>query len=484
MRRIAAHHTIVALVLVFGSSLALPALAQPRDNPIERARHYMELGQEAFRSGRFQAAGEQFVDAYAASPFAAFLYNAGLAYERHGAAGKAAELYRRYLDAEPTAVDAAQLEVRIRALLAMADSPPESVVAESASGDSGQMKSLISVRTNPADAKVRILDAGGNEVPGAGGAAGLTVERGVYTVEASHSDFRTVQTDISVVPGQVFIIVVEMSQGAFLGFVHVTTDVPGAAVYVDDRGPGQVGVTPWGGVLPAGPHKIFIEKPGYQEAEKELQVELGGQHEVDFTLSRLDFGQLLIKTNVAGAMVLVDGKLLGAAPLDEAVEPGQRKVLVTADKMKDYEANVEIGGGQRTKILVRMNPKPSRTSAWVSGGFSLAFIAGGAACGGVALGIRNDLERDRNRGLLASDDPRLTKGFLLALGADVAFGVAVATAAMSLYYFLRDPLPPSEGKVGEPADLEQNPQAAAVARVSVAPIIGPSTAGLGLACHF
>jgi hypothetical protein len=252
---------------------------------------------------------------------------------------------------------------------------------------------------------------------------------------------------------------------------------------VDDRGQGQVGVSPWGGVLPAGPHKVMVEKPGYKNAEKEALVALGGQHELDFSLERLDFGQLLVKANVAGAKVLVDGQFLGAAPLDEPLQPGKRRVVVSADKMKDFQTQVDIGGGQRTKLLVRMNPKPSRTSAWVSAGVSLAFVAGGSACGGVALGIRDDLERDRNRGRLASDDPRMIKGFLLALGADLGFTVAIATAAASLYYFLRDPLPPSEGKVSDPADLEQNP-AGASPTVTVAPIVTPTAAGLGMAYHF
>lgn len=469
-----------AAVFVLATTVAPSVLAQPRDNPIERARHHMELGQEAFGAARFEEAAEQFIDAFSASPFAAFLYNAGLAYERQGASAKAADLYRRYLDAEPSAADAAMLEIKIRALLAVSDTPSEDVESQ-ASAMASQMKSLISVRTNPTDAKVRVLDDKGLEIAGANGPAGLTVERGIYTIEASHPDYRTVQTDISVVPGQVFMVVVEMSQGAFLGFVHVTTDVPGATVFIDERGQGQVGVTPWGGVLPAGAHKVYVEKPGFEPAEQEVQVELGGRHELEFSLSRLGYGQLLVKTNIAGAMVLVDGQLLGAAPLDERVAPGQRAVKVTADKMKDYEATVDIGGGQQTKVLVRLNPKPSRTSAWVSAGFSLAFIAGGAVSGGVALGIRNDLREAKDRGTLASDDPRMTKGFLFALGADVAFGVATVTAAMSLYYFLRDPLPPSEGKVAEPTDFERGSEPA---KLSMAPIVTPTTAGLGLSYRF
>ena len=106
------------------------------------------------------------------------------------------------------------------------------------------MKSLISVRTNPGDATVRIMNMKGEELSASRGPSAQTVERGKYLVEASHPNFRTVQTELSVNPGQVYIVVVEMSQGAFLGFLHVTTDVPGADVYIDDKSEGKVGITP------------------------------------------------------------------------------------------------------------------------------------------------------------------------------------------------------------------------------------------------
>ncbi|MBW2276480.1 MAG: tetratricopeptide repeat protein [Deltaproteobacteria bacterium] len=80
-------------VLLLGGA---SAVAQPQDNPLERARDHMELGQNAFETGDYETAAEQFVDAYAASPFPAFLYNAGLAFEKWGDKKQAAEMLRRW----------------------------------------------------------------------------------------------------------------------------------------------------------------------------------------------------------------------------------------------------------------------------------------------------------------------------------------------------------------------------------------------------
>lgn len=446
---------IVALAVVIALSFAVTARAQPRDNPIERARHHMELGQEAFSQGRFDEAAEQFVNAFAASPFSAFLYNAGLAQEKAGNNEKAIDFYRRYLESDPEAKDYAQVDMKIRALLSAAETPeearPEVAISEV------EMKSLISVRSNPPDATIRILDSEGNVVSRTDGSMAQTVDRGIYTVEASHPDYRTVQTDISVAAGQVYIVVVEMSQGAFLGFLHVTTDVPGAAVFVDDKNKGKVGLTPWGNVLPTGPHKVWIEKPGYRPIVKEVNVNLGEEIDLALKLERTAFGTLLVKTNIPAASVYVDDALLGVSPLEEQLEPGQHKVKIAAEGMKDYDVEVAIARGQRTKMLVRMNPKPSRTSAWVSLGFAVALFAGGGVAGYMALDLRNELDKERNDGTLANDDSRIMHGFIWGLSADLAFGVGTIVGGLSIYYFLRDPLPPSEGKLFAPIDFTENP---------------------------
>lgn len=435
---------------------------QPRENPLERARHYMELGQEAFEEGKFEMAADQFIAAFTASPFSAFLYNAGFAYERAGSYETAVDFYRQYLKADPGAQDYAQVELRIRALLTVAQTPSEPNIkiteteTQAEPAPEIEMKSLISVRINPKDAKIRILDEQGAEVSQSDSTS-QTVVRGIYTVEASHPDYRTMQTQVEVSPGQVYLLVLEMSQGEFLGFLQVTTDVPGAVVYLDDRDVGSVGTTPWGNVLPAGKHTVWIEKPGHVPVEKEMEINLGDRIELSLTLERVAFGILQVKTNTPKADILLNGEPVGSAPFQEQIRPGRYALLVKSEGMKDYTADIAVGRGQLTKVLVRMNAKPSHTAAWVTLGMAAGVLAGGGVAGGIALKRQRTIDSLRNQGRLSSDDPRITEGFTWGLGADLAFGVGAVLGAISIYNFLRDPLPPSEGKLFDPVDFEENP---------------------------
>jgi hypothetical protein len=443
----------------------------------------MELGQTAFAAADYAAAGRHFLDAYAASPFPAFVYNAGLAAEKGGDSAKAVELYRRYLQEEPTAPDAAEIELKIRALTAEVPTPAEAGeaspgVPEPPPAEPAEMKSLITVRTNPSDARIRILAAGGAVVSEFSGQSAKTVKKGRYVIEASHPDYRTVQTDLAVEPGQVSVVVVEMSQGAFLGYLVVESDPPGASVFVDDRAAGAVGTTPWSNVLPPGRHRIWVEKPGFQAVEQEVEVAIADKKTVELALERLAFGVLVVKANVPEAMVYLDGALLGPAPVEKEVPAGAHTLRVVAEEMKEFTEVVEIGRGATTKALVRLNPEPSRTPAWVSFGVAVALYAGGAVVGGFAVKADKELDAERKAGRLADDDPRIGRGFGLALGADIAFGLGLIVTGMCVYYFVRDPLPPSEGKVYDPVDM------AAAPKLAVAPLLAPDGAGLALGVAF
>lgn len=463
---------------------------------LERARDHMERGQELYQQARFIEAAQEFQAAYDAQPFSAFLFNAGVAYDYQGEAGQAANYFQRYLERDPEAGDAAEVRARIARLRSGQTSqanqragqtqPDGSQVATSETtptnnGDddgfvhreapSQEFKSLLSIRTSPAGATIT-LQKDGRPVGTGPSPYAETLEAGEYKLTISHPDYRTVEETVRIRPGKVYVVIVEMSQGKFLGYLRVITSIPGASVFIDNKAEGAVGRTPFQNVISTGTHKIWIDRPGYTPLEREVEVGVGEDVTVRVDLTRVDFGRVRVLSNVQGAEVYIDDERVGSVPYDGEVGAGEHIVRVESDGMKSWEESVAIQQGQLSRVRVTLRPAVGRGGAWVTSSLAVVSIAGGVVMGLLANGIQSDLEAARDNGTLASNDDRIFNGTLLSIGADIAFGVGAILGGLATYYFLRDPLPDSEGRVLEPVDW------------SFAPILTPDAAGGSAQWHF
>lgn len=448
------------------------------DKQLEQAREHMENGQDLYEREQFVEAAMEFQRAYEVKPFGAFLYNAGMAYEKDGQWSKAAELFGRYLESDPSVADADGVRLRIRNLRERAGdgaspgSPPAEATAQAVSDSKNrQMKSLISVSTNPVGAKVSLRQGGKRVAAGASPFAN-SVQPGEYEVVIEHEDYRTVQDHVKIRPGKVYVMIVEMSQGQFLGYLRAVTDVPGAQVFLDDKKEGAAGTTPYQSVIGVGEHTVWVEKPGFEPIKRRIEVGLGEQVELRLELKRVAHGRIRVVTNMQDSTVTVDGKVVGTAPYEGELPAGRHRVEVSADGKKTWSKNVTVKKGQLTPVRVRLATAVNRTSAWVTAGLAVALIGTGAVLGIISNNIKGDLEDERDAGTLASQDDRFLQGQIFAVAADVGLALGVILGAVSTYYFVRDPLPDSEGRVLKPRDW------------SVSPVLGPEQAGASVNLRF
>ncbi|MBW2460127.1 MAG: PEGA domain-containing protein [Deltaproteobacteria bacterium] len=494
------------------------ATSDEASDPADVARQHMEQGQELYVQERYLEAAEEFKAAYEAQPSGAFLYNAAVAYERNADYGRAADFFARYLEADPDAEDADEVRRRVDLLRTRAagqDAARDGGVAVGVAGGTQagdgtdastdpavvgqdgqdgqdaaaiaaseasltvaigettaeQMKSLVSIRTNPAGAEVTIRRG---EVDVTSGPAPLapTVDHGQYRVVVEHPDYRTVEAGVNVRPGHMYVIIVEMSQGQFMGHLRVTSDVPGARVFLDDHDAGEVGRTPWSNVVPVGTHRVWVERPGYDPHELEVEVGLGETTETAVALNRSTDGRVRVSGNIRGSRIFIDGNHVGDVPWEGAVAAGPHRIEVAADGMKRYGARIEVERGQMTPVRVRLRPSPDRGGAWATLVAGALFVGGGITAAVIGANIRSELEAERDAGALANDDDRISTGQILFIAADIAFGVAIVLGGLSLYYFLTDTLPDSTGTVLEPRDW------------AVAPFITPTGAGAAGSWNF
>ncbi len=555
------------VLLVFAQTgvVAAQGGGHGHDGTIEQARMHMDRGQDLYVRGQFAGAAHEFEEAYAALPTAAFLYNAGLAYEHAGEPGKAADFFARYLERDPNASDAASVRARVEALRTQAVSQAAEAAqaagtanggtntanggtdtanggtGASANGSTGTatnggtgasvngtgtatnggtgasangtgtatnggtgasvngtgtatnggtgtttnggtastsgtggvgatastgvagtslptgsptdaMKSLLAVRTNPEGAHVTVTQHGQAVASGLSPLA-VTLDEGAYHLDIEHTRYHRVQDDLRVAHGKVFIVIVAMSQGQFLGYLHVVSQPPGARVFLDNQGQGAVGQTPFLHPVPTGVHHLWIEQPGYTTEQRSIHVPIGTQADVHVNLHRVAWGKLHIVANVRPAHVYVDDRDVGTVPYDGQLPGGTHALRVEADGMKTLEGRVEVARGQLTEERVHLRPAEGRGEAWVSAILGAALVGGGAALGVVSNNLHDDLAAQRDMGRLAGDDSRLLEGKLLAAGADLAFGIGALFGVLAVYQFLRDPLPDSSAHAMPPTDF-------------------------------
>lgn len=468
---------------------AEPVAAPAARNPLEEAREHMERGQALYGAGRYIESAEEFLRAYEAQPFSAFLFNAGVAYEKVDDPGRAADYFSRFLQTDPQADNAGKLNARIDRLRGLSRAREAELAAESAAqGASGAnaastlaeleaartrlaevqqqlaalggkdgFKSLLSVQTTPSDANVLVKDQSGTVVyRGNGPKFTQTLNPGSYVVEVQHPKYTSISAPITVAPAVVNVVLAEMSQGQFLGFLRVQTDVPGANVFVDEREAGALGRTPFQNPVKVGKHHLWIEKPGYQVIERDIDIGVGEDPLLKLELERVDYGRIRVVASRPDAEVYVDGKRIGRVPIETDVKHGKHRVVVSAEGMKDWKEEVNVERGQATPLRVRLRPRMGRKGAWVTAAVAAGFLGGAIATGIVGKGLLDDLDRDRAAGTLKSDDNRRKKGQFLYIGSDVGYVITAGMAALSTWYFVRDTLPDSEGRVLEPRDWAFN----------------------------
>jgi tetratricopeptide (TPR) repeat protein len=96
----------------------------------ERARAHFERGKAHFNLGEYEEAVREFEAGYREKPQPLFLYNIGNAARHAGQHRKALEMYRRYLDEKPNAVERPELEQRIAELQALVAKEPPPVAPQ------------------------------------------------------------------------------------------------------------------------------------------------------------------------------------------------------------------------------------------------------------------------------------------------------------------------------------------------------------------
>ncbi len=493
------------------------ATAQTRNasQKLEAIRQLMEKGQGLYIAGNYQGAADVFEGGFKQYPYSAFLFNAGICYQKLNETDRALGKFRDYLKVDPSAPDADKVKLRIEALEgAQVATPPTpevggsggmggfaggagvagvagtagapTIAPSAAPDDESAMRSLVVVETEPSDAPLRFYsrleesapafklggqNPGWKEIASARAPANITLAVGKYhVVVEKFRDFNESHSDIDVSPGHVYQFKANLSQGEFMAFLRVSANVKGAYVWLDDKKKERPfwGTTPHGELVSAGPHEVLVEAPGFEPLLAPVMVNHGEQKEMEVAMVRVSYGFLRIDSNAPEIKVRIDEQpkgvwRTGTEPLDVQAPSGQHKLTVVADGRKTYESIIDVPRGQVLPVHVKMIPKYPRGAAWTQAIIGAAFIGAAAYFGNESNKLHDQLQADRESGRLEEGDSRATRGRWYAIGANGGFAVGGVLGVLATYNFIKDPLPESSLRADKPVEFDDPRKARPVA---------------------
>ena len=145
--------------------------------------------------------------------------------------------------------------------------------------------------------------------------------------------------------------------GASGGFVVVTTEPPGASVFLDNE---YKGLTETGkpleiSNLTPGSHRIYVTSKNYEDFDAMVMVTAGAITPVSVQMDPSPMpqacGLVMVSSDPAGADITVDGLLKGKTPATvETVCSGKHTYSIKLDGYQDYNSSFEVIPGQVLQI--------------------------------------------------------------------------------------------------------------------------------------
>jgi hypothetical protein len=478
------------------------ALAQNAD-ALKKAQDAFDKAQQDYLAGNYDDAAAGFQAAYAARPYSQFLYNAGASFHMKGkktsdpkAYQSAVEFYRRYLASDPQAADKARIEKTVLVLeneakkLASAPPPVTPPVADPNVKPDPNAPPVATPATQVSkeveelgDAKVRGLVVLDSEPAGATiylddkrkGAFGTTPWSGSldgeHKVIFERRGYKVVETRLAADPNRLVAFKAGLPEADYLGFIEITSNVPGADVFIGDKSVGAVGKTPFSENRPPGKYKVWVSTDGYDEFSQEIEVVRGEALKIQAKLKGSPVGKLNITgPSIEEAAIYLDGKLFcERGPCLKSVPEGRHEVSIRRANYKPYTKTITIQAKTETAIKAGLAPEPSRTDAIVAYVLAGAFAGGGVYLGMRSNDLRDELKKEIELGNPPPDpnDSRFTEGKIYAIAADGMYVVAGITALTAVYYTFRDKGAPSTALID-------------VRALALTPQIGPQYAGANL----
>ncbi len=314
-----------ALGLWLVAASIAPAIARG-DGLADEAELHFQIARRRFVAGDFEGALEHFFTSNRLVRNRNVLFNIGGTYEQLGRLPEAHRYYYAALEGESNERIIAEVTAAIQRI-----SP---------------RVALLEVATDPADTAL-FLDRRDLGERGRSGRP-LALVAGTYRVIAVRDGYEPATSEpVTVAVGQR--VSVSLTLRRIVGTIDVRGSA-GATVRVDDEARGPECTAPCSLDVSPGPHTVYVSREGFAPEARTLVVTARQRSALSVALRPL-VGTLVIEADERDALVEIDGRTAGFAPLVlRDVPVGRRRVRVSLSGFSAVEREVEVGATGEARL--------------------------------------------------------------------------------------------------------------------------------------
>lgn len=351
-----------------------------------------ERGRELYREGKFVEALLEFKRAYELQPTAALSYNMARCYEQLSQWDEAIRTYERFMTETTNARDRAEAADKIEFL--------KSKIAGDASSPEARYKARIdngkkAFSRGDYEAAIEEFKAAFDLKPTSAVLFNIakSYERmgryedaiDYYTqyldLDPNAADRPDVEEQIRRLKKSIRERFQELS---------VSSEPPGADIYLDDRNTGLQGQTNFRFKVRPGPHTIYLDLNGYEPVKREFVMPDDKPLALEFTMKKLEnVGFVTINVNVEGARIFIDGAIIGLTPYKQkkALTAGNHQITLEAAGYPRYTQDFVIAKDQELPLNIELEEydepvKDETLDKWGRNFLLIGLIGGGLGFAG------------------------------------------------------------------------------------------------------
>jgi hypothetical protein len=130
-------------------------------------------------------------------------------------------------------------------------------------------------------------------------------------------------------------------------------------------------------LLDPGAHVFQAARAGHEDVVVSRSYKPGDHASLDLHLDTLP-ATIAIRSEPANAIVQIDGREVGPAPLEFQRQAGTYKLEVSLPRFEAYKATLDLKAGQRADLTAKLNPyREALTERWWFWTGAAALVAGG-----------------------------------------------------------------------------------------------------------